>query len=181
MSEGLSIIAEKYAIAMIQLGEKLNLLDDIHNDLYLIKNTVLSSEDLKKFAEHPLISAPDKKDVLDNIFKSNINPVTLNMIRLLADNNRLFLLSVIADYYNKLLCDMRNIDTAQVITAVPIDENTINRVRERLESLFNKQIKVETQVDDGIIAGMIVKIKDKIIDGSIKTKLENMKKQLIHS
>ena len=181
MSEGLSIIAEKYAAAMIQLGEKHGLLDKINTDLHLVRDTVKSSKDLQDFLEHPLITAVNKKDVLEKVFKNHIDPVSLNLLKVVADNNRLFLLSFIADCYNKILSDMRNIETAQVITAIPIGEDILTRVKAKLEALFSKQIKLEPSVDENIIAGMIVKVKDKIIDGSIRTKFENMKKQLIHS
>lgn len=181
MSEGLSIVAEKYASAMIQLAEKQGQLDKINADLYLVKDTVKSSKDLQDFLEHPLITAVDKKEVLEKVFKDHIDLTTMNLLRVMADNNRLYLLSFIADCYNKILSEMRNIETAMVITAIPIGEDVLNRVKAKLESLFNKQVKLEPSVDESIIAGMIVKIKDKVIDGSIRTKFENMKKQLIHS
>jgi len=181
MNEGISIIADKYSSAMIQLGEQHEMLDTINKDLHLLKETVKSNGELREFIEHPLIKTDDKKDVLDKIFAEHISGLSLNMLKLLADNNRLFLLPFIADYYYKILCDMRNIDTAQVITAIPVDEATLDRVKEKLETLFNKQIKIEPHVDEQIIAGMIVKIKDKIIDGSIRTKFDNMKRQLIRS
>lgn len=177
-NSGISIIADRYAIAMIELAEKHGLLDAVNADLYLIKETINSSAELQDFVEHPLISGEDKKDALHKIFSEAISVYSLNLIRLLADKNRLFILRFIAEYYNKLLCEKRNIDTAEVITAIEIDENTVNRVKDKLEKLFKKQIKVSPRVDKDIIAGMIVKIGDKIIDGSIKTKFENMKKQL---
>lgn len=178
MSEGISIITDKYADAMIQLGEKHGLLDEINTDLHLLKEVVESNRELKDFIEHPLISSEDKKDVLEKVFAENISNVSLNLLRVMADNNRLFLLPFIAGHYNKILCKIRNIDTAQVITAIPIDEATISRVKEKLEKLFNKQINIEPQVDEDIIAGMVVKIRDRVIDGSIRTKFESMKKQL---
>ena len=175
---GLSIVANRYAAAMIDLAEKQDLLDTVETNLYLIKNVVDTSPEFREFIDHPLINVKDKKEVLENIFKENILPCTMNLIRLLADNKRLYLLGIIAGYYNKILCKKRNIDTAEVITAISIDETTINKVKEKLEKMFDKQIKIKLSVDKEIIAGMIVKIDDKIIDGSIKTKFENMKKQL---
>lgn len=170
-----------YATAMIQLAEQNGCLDSVNADLHLMKEIIGSHKELKGFLEHPLIEKPDKKDALEKIFRENITSWSMNLVKLLLDNNRMFLLPSIAEQYSKLLSEKRNIDTAQVITAVEIDENTINRVKEKLEKLFNSKINIETHVDKDIIAGMIVKIRDKIIDGSIRTKFENMKKQLIHS
>lgn len=175
---GLSIIADRYASAMIDVADKKNALDLINSDLYLVKDVINSSKELMDFTEHPLISSEEKKDALVKIFGENISEYSVNLIKILADKNRLLILPFIADYYNKLLCKKRNIDTAEVITAVEIDEDIKNRVKEKLEKLFQKQIKINSKVERDIIAGMIVKIGDKVIDGSIKTKFENMKKQL---
>ncbi len=177
-NSGISIIADRYAVAMIELAQKYDMLDTINSDLYLIKDIINSSGELQGFIAHPLIIAEEKKDALRKIFAESISGYSLNLISLLADKNRLFILPFIADYYNKLLCEKRNIRTAEVITAVEIDQDTINRVKEKLERLLQKQIIVDPKIDKEIIAGMIVKIGDKVIDGSIKTRFEDMKKQL---
>ncbi len=177
-TSGISTIVEKYATAMIELAERQDMLDIINSNLYLVRDIFNSSPDLQEFIEHPLIEPGEKKDALQKIFSGAISDYSMNLILLLADKNRLFILPYIADYYNKLLCEKRNIDTAEVITAIEIDENTINRVKEKLEKLFQKQFRINSKIDRDIIAGMIVKVGDKIIDGSIKLKLENMKKQL---
>jgi len=176
---GISIIADRYAVAMIEVAEKQDLLDAVNTDLHLIKDIVNSSKELQEFIEHPLMAVEEKKDALEKIFAESVSVPSLNLIKLLADKNRLFILQFIADYYNKLLSEKRNIDTAEVITAISVDEDTLNRVKEKLERLFDKQINIDHKVDEEIIAGMIVKIGDNIIDGSIKTKFENMRKQLI--
>lgn len=175
----LSIIAERYAIAFIELAEKQNQLDKFDSDLALVKETLLTYKELKDFLEHPLIQVNDKKEVVEKIFMEHVSIFTLNLIRLLIDKNRIFILPVIPDHFRELLNKKRNISTAKIITAIEIDEKTRNKVKEKLENLLKQTIQVETVVDKEIIAGMIVRVGDKIIDGSIKTKFENMKKQVL--
>ncbi len=175
----LSIVADRYSIAFIELAEKHNELDKFNTDLALVKQTIKENRDLKDFLEHPLIQINDKKEIIDRVFKDYISVYTVNLIKLLIDKNRIFILSLISDHYKEHLNKKRNISTAKVITAVEIDEETRNRLKEKLENIFNEKIIIETTIDKEIIAGMIVRIGDKIIDGSIKTKLETMKKQLI--
>ena len=175
----LSIIAERYAVAIFELAEQNNLLDKIGQDLSLINNTIQSSKELDAFLVHPTIPVEEKKEVIEKIFKNLIAQYTLNFVKLLLDRNRLFILPSIIGHYIKILNKKRNITVAEVITAIYIDEETITRVREKLEILFHSKIELKTSVDSEIIAGMIIKISDKVIDGSIKTKFENMKKQLI--
>jgi len=176
---GLSIIADRYALAFMDLAQRQDMFDKFDADLALVKETVDANKDLKDFLEHPLIQASDKKDVIDKIFREHVSVYTLNLIKLLIDKNRLHILALLADHYKALLNKKRNISTAQIITAIEIDEETKNRVKEKLQKVFSMTIEVETQIDKEIIAGMIVKVGDKIIDGSIKTKFENMKKQVI--
>ena len=176
---GLSIVADRYALAFMELAEKQDLFDKFDSDLALIKETINANKDLKDFLEHPLIQSNDKKEVIDRIFREHISIYTLNLIKLLIDKNRIFILALLADHYKALLNKKRNISTAQIITAIEIDEDTKNRVKEKLERVLSKTIVMETVIDKEIIAGMIVKIDDKIIDGSIKTKFENMKKNVI--
>jgi len=176
---GLSIIANRYAVAFMGLAEKQDMFDKFDMDLVLVKETVNLNNDLKDFLEHPLIQSNDKKEVIDSIFREHVSVYTLNLIKLLIDKNRILILTLLADHYKALLKKKRNISTAQIITAIEIDEDTKNRVKEKLEKVFNQSIEIETAVDKEIIAGMIVKVGDKIIDGSIKTKFENMKKQVI--
>jgi len=176
---GLSIITDRYAIAFMGLAEQQDMLDKFDQDLAIIKETVNSNKDLKDFLEHPLIQSSDKKDVTERIFRDHVSGFSINLIKLLIDKNRILILSMLADHYKALLQKKRNISTAQIITAVEISEDVKYRVKEKLERIFSRTIEIETTVDKEIIAGMIVKIDDKIIDGSIKTKFENMKKNII--
>ena len=176
---GLSIIADRYALAFMDLAQRHDMFDKFDSDLALVKETVAVNKDLKDFLEHPLIQSNDKKEVIDKIFREHVSVYTLNLIKLLIDKNRIHILAILADHYKALLDKKRNISTAQIITAIEIDEETKNRVKEKLQKVFSKTIEVETHIDREIIAGMIVKVGDKIIDGSIKTKFENMKKQVV--
>lgn len=176
---GLSIIADRYASAFMDLAEKQDLLDKFDSDLALIKETINSNVELKDFLGHPLIQINDKKEIVDRIFREHISVFTLNLIKLLIDKHRIFIMPLVASHYKELLNKKRNISTAQIITAIEIDEEVKNRVKEKLERALSKTINIETVVDKEIIAGMIVKIGDKVIDGSIKTKFENMKRQVI--
>lgn len=175
----ITLIAERYAIALFELGEKDNKLDEYDADLQKIKATLDLSKDLSVFLAHPTISIGDKKEILDSIFKSEISQHSLNLMKLLLDRNRIFILTAIVNNFHTILNKKKNIVLARVITAVEINEDIKNRVKGKLENKFSKQIELESKIDPEIIAGMIVEIGDKIIDGSVKTKLENMRRQLI--
>jgi len=176
---GISEIADRYANALIELGEKYNQLDIYSSDLNLIQAMLDSHKDLSVFLEHPTIPIEDKKEIIDNIFKEAVSTNILNTLKLLLDRNRMFLFSSIVFHYKELLNVKRNISVAEVITAVEIDEEIKNRIKSKLERLFDKNITLEHKIQPDIIAGMVVKVGDKVIDGSIRARLENMKRQMI--
>lgn len=176
---GLSIITDRYATAFMELAERQDMFDKFDSDLAIIKETINSNKELKDFLEHPLIQSSDKKEVTESIFGEHISVFSLNLVKLLIDKNRILILPMLADHYKALLRKKRNISTAQVITAIEISEEIKNRVKEKLEKILSRTIEIETTIDKEIIAGMIVKIDDKIIDGSIRTKFENMKKNIM--
>ncbi|MDD3013406.1 MAG: F0F1 ATP synthase subunit delta [Candidatus Gastranaerophilales bacterium] len=176
---GLSTIADRYANALIELGEKCEQLDIYNTDLGLILATFASHKDLNRFLEHPTIPIGDKKEIIENIFKGAVSPNILNTLKLLLDRNRIFIFPSIVYHYTEILNKKRNIAIAEVFTAIEIDEEIKIRVKNQLEKLFNKTINLEHKIQPDIIAGMVVKVGDRVIDGSIKARLENMKKQMI--
>ncbi len=178
-ADRLSIIGQRYAQALFELGEKHNLLDVFYSDLQTINNVFKESQDLNSFMHHPSIPLADKKEVLETVFKNAVNDYTLNLVKLLIDRNRLFVLRSIVRQYGKILNKKRNIMEAEVITAVEISSEIKEKVKAVLGRILDKNVNIACKVQPEIIAGMIIKAEDRIIDGSIKTKLENMRKQLI--
>jgi len=176
---GLSTIANRYATALFELGEKHDKLDNFSDDLSLIASTLESNSELQLFLQHPTIPLFEKKDVIDKIFRNNINIEVLNVLKLLLDRNRLFIFDSFVKNYRQILYKQRNIAVAEVITAINIPQETINQIKNQLEKVLNQAIIVDSKIDPDIIAGMIIKVGDRFIDGSIRTRLENMKKQLM--
>lgn len=177
---GISIIADRYATALIDLGGKNNCLDQFNNDLAAIVGVFKENKDFSLFIEHPTLPPNEKKDLIKKVFEGTVSIYILNLIMLLIDKNRITLLANIYEHYNSLLNKKRNVMLAQVTTAININEEIVNKLKAKLEEKFNGlNIQISTNVNPDIIAGMIVKIGDRVIDGSIKTKIENMKKQLI--
>lgn len=177
-NSGLSIIANRYATALIELGEKFDQLDIFDADLSNINASFEQNKELLTFLKHPSIPLDEKKDFIDTIYRNYVSQHTLNLLKLLLDRNRIFIFPSITSHYTDILNTKRNIVIAKVITAIEIDEEIRNKVKSKLENVLNKNVKMEIKIDPEIIAGMIVKISDRIIDGSTKTKLEKMKKQL---
>lgn len=175
---GITLIADRYAEAILELAQEKECLEYVKNDLLIVTATLQQTPDLKEFMEHPIVSVKDKKEVLQTIFADKVNPYVINLMKILLDRNRLFILTAIADSFKKLFNKRFNIALATVTTAIEIDEDTKNNIKEKLSQLLSKQVELNTKVNTDIIGGVIIQIEDSIIDGSINGRLEDLKRQI---
>lgn len=175
----LEILGQRYTKAIMKLATSAEMLDKFNSDLLSIEAVLEKSPDLKDFLEHPVISKEDKKDIIKTIFSEDLDLHIVSLLKLLIDNNRAYAISTIISCFKESLDKKRNIITTQVTSAIEIDEDRQGKLVEKLERILEKKVKLQFEIDESIIAGLVVQVDDKIIDGSIRTKLDNMKRQLI--
>ncbi len=171
-------LAKRYADALLQVAAGRGELDAVLSDLKLASSAYDSSDDLKKFMDHPAVSVNDKKAAVKEIFENKILVDSLNFLYVLVEKNKFSLIDTILYCYEEGMDVVRNILKVDVISAVEIDEDLKDALKVKLESKFQKSVKFEYKVNPEIIAGVILKIKDKTIDGSMAHKLECLEKQL---
>lgn len=174
-----SSIAKRYSDALIGIAEDNNSLDQTLVDLKLAQSVLVSVPELNNALNNPIISFEDKKSMVDEIFANQISKSLINFIKILIDNNKISVLDSIIAIYEKTLNSKRNIAVAEVTSAIGLDDETVSRLKDKLQTVFKKEINLNISIDKDIIAGLVVRVDDQIIDGSVKTKLETMKKQLI--
>ena len=140
-----------------------------------LKNKV---KELKEFLNSPLIKIEDKKDVISRLFSIHVEKITLDFIYLLLDNTRIAVLDEILNQFSSSYNRKNNVVTPNIISAVELDDNQKQKIINNLENKLLKKIKPQYIINKEIIGGLILEIEDKTIDCSLKTKFENMKKQL---
>ncbi|MGF7158442.1 ATP synthase F1 delta subunit [Rhodoligotrophos appendicifer] len=106
---------------------------------------------------------------------AGITGLTANFISLVARNRRLFAISDMIAGYRKLLAAHRGEETAEVTSAEPLSDEQVTRIKETLKTGSGRDIMLETKVDPDIIGGLIVKIGSRMIDNSLRTKLQNLR------
>ncbi len=170
------IKAGRYAQAVFEIAREKDDFDKWRSDLEKLAQL---DEDKMMVAllESPRLSMADKVKVLSTRLP-DVNPLALNLAQLLAERGGLKLLHQVADEYENLLNESRGVQTAEVITAVPIDAREQAFLAEHLENLLGKKIIIQPQVNPDIIGGVIVRSSGKLIDGSTRTRLEELKKRM---
>ena len=169
------LTAKRYSDALLELSQDS---DKIRKELEEIVDTLSSSQDLKDFMSNPVISIEDKKSVIEKIFAGKIDKTLLNFLKLLVYKDRFNLIDEILESYSKDVDKQKNIQKVSVISAIELDEELKSKLINKLAQKLNKNIELETQLDKDIIAGLVIKTEDNVIDMSLKHKFEEMKKEI---
>ena len=118
----------------------------------------------------------DRKEVLLTVLKkSGFSGVVKNFLNLLLDKNRIGAIEAITEHYSRLTDEASDIARAEIITARSLKKEALGRIERSLEGLTSKKIKSEVREDQDLIGGLVVKIGDLVLDGSIKAQLKGLK------
>lgn len=173
------VVAKRYSRALEALAQNDEELNGIYENLTSVEATIESCSDFKTFIEHPSFSKEVKKEVLGEVFGGRISCDVLHFLFILLDRNRLFALGAIINSLKDIMNKKYNILVIRAISAIELTDEVKSKLQKKLEMIYQKQIQLDARVDDGLIAGMVLKIGDKTIDGSVKARLESMKRTLI--
>ena len=171
-----TIFAKRYAQAAFEIAQEKNELEKWQSDLGKIAKLVQDTEFIT-LVENPKLPFEFKAKFLEEKL-GKINPLTLNLAYLLTSKGRLKSAGQIAEEYEALLDDYRGIRHAEITTAIPIDDTDKKNLSQRLEEMVGKKVSVSLKVDPNIIGGIIARIDGSLVDGSVRSKLEALKKNM---
>ena len=170
------VYARRYSQAVFEMALEAKELDSWQSDLRKIAS-LAEYATLVAFLENPKIHFEAKVRLLSERL-DGINPLALNLAYLLVARGRLSMIGDIADDYQQLLDSYRGIESADVITAIPLGEEDKLKLAEHLGAVIGKKVVLRTGVDSSLIGGLIARIGGKLLDGSTRSKLEALKKEL---
>ena len=169
-------IARRYAKALSEIlpDEKLEtVLKEIQTLLSLFDEKAL------RFFKSPIIPVEKKEELLKKVLeKVEVSPELQKVLILMAQKNRLGLLKEFAEEFEKFAYERLGLVKAEITSATELDEEVLNRIKAKIEELFGKRAEITVKLDPSIIGGFIVRVADKVLDASIKTQLENLKKAI---
>jgi len=174
-----STYARRYSQAVFRIALDSKELNRWQSDLRKIASL---ANDAALFAllENPEVSFDNKAKVLSERL-GDINPLALKLVSVLVTKGKLGMIGDIADEYQRLVDNYRGIEgaeVAEVTTALPLDDEDKLRLAQRLTSLVGKPVVLKPKVDSSLIGGVIIRVGDKLIDGSIRNKLLALKRDL---
>ncbi len=169
-----------YAQALFEVASERGGADDIENDLEGIKKLLETNREFRDILYHPSITKTDKKDIINKtIGRQCSSKWVRNLLYILIDKRREKILDFLPDVFKGVAGQIRGVVSVKVQTAFPLTGTRRVKLKENIEKLTKKKVELETEVNKEIIGGMIIRIENKIIDGSITNHLKNLKKNLL--
>jgi len=176
-------LAKKYAQAIFEITEGDQKLQETYlSEVKDINTVIKATGEIKEIFENPGISKEHKKDLLKKIFTDKINEQIINLLCVLIENQRFNLLLAIQDCLLELINKQKGILVAEIYSTQELDSLVVSKIVETLQhktlTQGVKEIKINQKIDTSLIGGLKVKINDLVYDGSIRGKLENLKRRL---
>jgi len=175
-------LSKRYAKALFSLGREDDSFNKYGQELEKFAAIYRDNPEFRQAVTNPVFSIEDRKKLLQAVLNlSGFSVLIRNFLRLLLEKNRIGSIEAIAAHYSKLIDEASNISHAEIVTARPLKQRTLDNVVRSLEGLTSKKIKPLVRENPEIIGGVIVKIGDTIFDGSVKTQIKKLKESFKRS
>jgi F-type H+-transporting ATPase subunit delta len=173
-----SSAAKRYAQAIFSLGKERGTLDAWQSDLALLSSLAENAQ-VATYLTNPSVTPERKLATLDSALGPGVQPETRNLAKLLIERDRTEIIPQIRELFDAQVREDRGIIIADVTTAERLNEAEQELVRQKLHDLTGQTVQLASHVDPEIIGGIVIRIGDQVIDGSVRNKLEKMRSRLI--
>ena len=153
--------------------------EEVLGNLRQVVNVINSSPELSEAIKNPAVSVEEKQIVLCKLFQSMLMPVVYNFLIALNLKKRVNIIPEIAEEFSKELDELKNIAHVSITSAIELDDNRKEDIKNKIAQKINKNVLPEWKVDNSIIGGLIFDIDELIIDNSVRHKLEDLSKHII--
>ena len=169
-------MAGRYASALFELATEAGQIDAVAADLGRFQALLDGSDDLKRLVQSPVFAADDQVKAITAILgQAKIGGLAGNLIKVVASNRRLFAVQGIIRGFNALVAQARGEVTAEVTVAEALSAAHAKTLTDALKDVLGKEPKIDVKVDPAILGGLIVKVGSRMIDTSLRTKLNSIK------
>lgn len=173
-------VARRYATALADVVTKSGEIETVRNELKSWEQLINSNSDLQSAFANPSIAHLSKEKVLESLLeKAKPTKTTANFLRVLLRNDRLTELPEINEKFVSVLEERSGVVSAVITSARPLAETEKADLKASLTKLTGKQVTLNFEIDETLIGGVVTRIGSTVYDGSVKTQLENLKKELI--
>jgi F-type H+-transporting ATPase subunit delta len=172
-------VARRYAQALLLIGRETGEAETYRSELANVSGLLDQVKEFDQVISNPLYGTSVRQNILKTIIeKIKPSSVIKSFMLLLFEKGRFGFLREINDFYQKLADELKGVARARLISATELSPDTIEKIRKSLSERTKKEIKLDVEQDPSLIGGIVTKIGDLVLDGSIKTQLLNMRESL---
>ena len=172
-------IARRYAKALLLIGKEDGQTDTYRKELGAFANLIEQEKSLQQVLVNPLYNADGRKKVLTSVMDNlNLSRAMTTFLLFLFDKGRIGFLGNINDFFQKFADELKGVARASLVSATELSSETVDKIRSALSKRTGKDIILEVEQDPSLIGGIVTRIGDLVLDGSIRTQLLNMKESL---
>ena len=169
-------LAGRYATAVFELARDGNVIDAVAADFISLRTAIHSSADLARLVRSPAFSREDQARALQALLeRMGVSPLTLKFLLLVAAKRRLFALEGIIAAYNHKVARLKGEVEAEVTSARALSDSETEELKRVLKSSLGREPRLQTRVDPNLLGGLVVKLGSRMIDSSIRTKLNGIR------
>lgn len=165
--------------ALLDVAKKKGTFEQVEKDLDLVCNVITKFDNFRKILFHPSVTRDEKKKLIKKVFGESVSDLTRNFLNLLVDRRKEELLELIPEIYRETINEKKGVLKAKIQTVEPLTEERLNNLRKRLDRLTGKTVEIEAVQEPNILGGMVVQIGNKMIDGSVASRLKDLKTRLM--
>ena len=175
----MSVVGDRYAESLFDLAKEENKVTQYLDDIKLVGEVLDSDPQIVQFFNHVLIENEKKIQLLDQSFKGNVDQYVLNFLKLLVQSRRIRYIDDIVKSYIKLSNQYLGIEEGMIYTPYELTDQQIQDIEKAISQKENKKVTLKVSIDPSLLGGIKVQISNRIYDGTIKNKVEMLKKELL--
>ena len=173
------LVAKVYGDALFAAALEAGRMDEMYDEICELRKILGDNEDLQKLLDNPKIIREEKESVIENIFRGRVSDEIVELMKLMIAKGRYSQIESVFDYVIGLVKEEKKIGIAYVASALPLTgEQKANIIRRLLDTTKYEQFEMNYSVDKSLIGGVVIRIGDRVVDSSLKTKLYELSKDL---
>ncbi len=176
-----SPLANSYARSLLELADERGITERIGSQVGDLQAILAENPTFVQFLADPAIAADERSTLLKNVFGGQVDPLLMSFLGVMNDKNRLSLLPDVCGAFDELLADERGIVEVDVTVPRKMGKAELESVRAKVADALGKEVVIHQYVDETLLGGLVIKVGDTLIDGSVRKQLDEMRQTLLNA